>query len=98
LKDNLVLEFTKLGVLRVPPIQISTQNEKIKILFSEFHPRTNLTALLSSILVSKNKQVLKGTLVKGFEISSWNGFHGLKMVLSCLEGTIELEKVLPDLS
>jgi hypothetical protein len=65
----------------------------MKILFSEFH----LTALLSSILVSKTKQktqnfeiqVPKGTLlVKVFKILSRKSFHGLKMVLSCSEGTI----------
>jgi hypothetical protein len=39
LKDNLVLDFTKLWVLRVPPIQMPTQNRKMKILLSEFHPR-----------------------------------------------------------
>jgi hypothetical protein len=39
----------------VPPIQIPTQNGKMKILSSEFHPRTNLTALLCGILVSRNK-------------------------------------------
>jgi hypothetical protein len=55
LKDNLVLEITKLWVLRVPPIQIPTQNGKMKMLLSEFHPRTNLTALLSSsFTVEKN--------------------------------------------
>jgi hypothetical protein len=37
-------------------MQIPTQNGKMKILSSEFHPRTNLTALLFSILVSRNKK------------------------------------------
>jgi hypothetical protein len=50
-----VLEITKLWVLRVPSIQIPTQNEKMKILFSKFYPRINLTELLSSILVPINK-------------------------------------------
>jgi hypothetical protein len=36
----------------VPPIQILTQNGKIKILLSEFHLRTKLTALLFSNLAS----------------------------------------------
>jgi hypothetical protein len=40
-KDNLVLEITKLWVLRVPSIQIPTQDGKIKILLSEFRPWTN---------------------------------------------------------
>jgi hypothetical protein len=34
-KDNIVLKITKLCVLRVHPIQISTQNAKMKILLSE---------------------------------------------------------------
>jgi hypothetical protein len=63
----------------------------MKILLSEFHPRTNLTALSPSILVPETKQntqnfeiqVPKGTpLVKVLEILSRNGFHGVKMVLS----------------
>jgi hypothetical protein len=35
--------------------QISTKNGKMKILFSQFHQRTNLTAPLLSNLGSKNK-------------------------------------------
>jgi hypothetical protein len=55
LKDNLVLEITKLWVLRVPPTQIPTYNGKMIILFSEFYHRTNLTVPLLSNLGSKNK-------------------------------------------
>jgi hypothetical protein len=68
-------------------MQIPTQNGKMKILLSEFHPRTILTPLLSSNLVSrkKTKYVLrilkfrfllpKGTpLAKVFELLSRNGF------------------------
>jgi hypothetical protein len=73
--------------LKVPPIQIPTQNEKMKILLSEFHPRTNLTTQQNT--QNFEIKVPKGTpLVKVFEILSRNGFHGLKMVLSCSEGTI----------
>jgi hypothetical protein len=44
-------------------------------------------------------QVPKGTpLVNVFEILSRNGFHGLKMVLSCPEGAIQLGRVFSDLS
>jgi hypothetical protein len=79
----------------------------MKILLSEFHPRTILTdfSLVSWCLKTKQNtqnfeiQVPKGTpLVKVFEILSRNGFHVLKMVLSCSKGTIQLRKVLSDLS
>jgi hypothetical protein len=36
LKDNYEVRISKFRVLRVPPIQIPTLNEKMKILFS--HP------------------------------------------------------------
>jgi hypothetical protein len=75
LKNNL-LEFTKLWVWRVPPIQIPTQNGKMKILLSEFHPRSNLTALLSHNLVSKNKTKIT------------SNFEGLLRVLRFCQGTI----------
>jgi hypothetical protein len=68
----------------------------MKNLLSEFHHRTNLTALFLVILGPETKlytqnfqkiQVPKGTpLAKGFEILSRNSFHGLKMVLSGSEG------------
>jgi hypothetical protein len=38
----------------IPPIQISSQNGKIKILLTEFHHRTNMTALLLSNLGFRN--------------------------------------------
>jgi hypothetical protein len=66
--------------------------ENENFLLSEFRPRTNLTALLSRNKKNTQNfeiQVPKGThLVKVFEILSRNGFHGLKMVTSCSEGTI----------
>jgi hypothetical protein len=61
----------------------------MKILFSEFHHRTNLMAPFLVIWCPETKQnpqnfeiqVPKGTpLVKSFEILSRNSFHGLKIV------------------
>jgi intergrase/recombinase len=46
LKNYCVFRILKFSVLKVPAIQIPTQNEKMKDLFSEFHQRTDLTALL----------------------------------------------------
>jgi hypothetical protein len=91
----------------VPPIQIPTQNQKMKIFLGEFHPRTNLMALFLVSWCPETKQntqniniqVPKGTpLVKVFEILLRNGFHGLKMVLLCSEGTIQLSRLLSNLS
>jgi hypothetical protein len=42
LKDNYVLRILKFWALRVPPIQISTQNGEMKVLFNKFHRRTNV--------------------------------------------------------
>jgi hypothetical protein len=42
LKDNYEVRITKFEVLEVFPIQIPTYNGKMKILFIEFHHRTNL--------------------------------------------------------
>jgi hypothetical protein len=79
LKDNLVLKITKKLVLRVPPIQVPTQNGKMKIFLCEFYPRTNLTAFC---LVSWYPETKQNT--QNFEIQvpegtfrlSWpkNGF------------------------
>jgi hypothetical protein len=41
LKDNGVLR-----ILRVPPIQISTQNGEMEVLFNKFHRRTNVMPFL----------------------------------------------------
>jgi hypothetical protein len=66
----------------------------MKILLSEFHPRTNLTAVSWCPETKQNtlnleNQVPKGILlVKVFELLSRKGFHGLKIVLSCSEGAI----------
>jgi hypothetical protein len=49
------LGIPKLRVLRVPPIQIPTQNGEMKKLLGKFHHRTNLMALLFSN--SKNKTI-----------------------------------------
>jgi hypothetical protein len=43
----------KFWVLRVPPIQISTQNEEMKVLFNKFHRRTNVMPFLVTILGSR---------------------------------------------
>jgi hypothetical protein len=45
----------KFEVLRVPPIQIPTQNGGMKVLFNKFHHRINLVALLLGNLGSRNK-------------------------------------------
>jgi hypothetical protein len=42
-------------VLRVPPIQISTQNEEMKVLFNKFHRYTNVMTFLVTILGSRNQ-------------------------------------------
>jgi hypothetical protein len=55
-KDNGVLGIQKFWVLRVPPIQIPTQNGEIKALFNKFHRTINLMALLLTILGSWNKE------------------------------------------
>jgi hypothetical protein len=39
----------------VPPMQISTQNWGMKVLFSKFHRRINLMVLFFSNLGSRNK-------------------------------------------
>jgi hypothetical protein len=56
LKDNDVLKNLKFRVLRVPPIQILSQNGKIQVLFNKFHRRIKLMALLVTILGSRNKK------------------------------------------
>jgi hypothetical protein len=38
----------------VPPIQIPTQNGEMKKILSEFHHRTNMTALLFNNLQKQN--------------------------------------------
>jgi hypothetical protein len=57
LKDIGVLINLKFWVLRVPPIQISSQNGKIQVLFNKFSRRINLMALLLTILGSRNKKM-----------------------------------------
>jgi hypothetical protein len=75
-------------------MQIPTQNGKMKILFSEFQPRRHFCLVSWCPETKQNTQnfeiqVPKGILlVKVFEISSRNGFRGLKMVLSCSKSTI----------
>jgi hypothetical protein len=52
-KDNVVLKILKFWVLRVPPVQISTQNEKMKVLCNKFQRRIYLMALLVTKLGSR---------------------------------------------
>jgi hypothetical protein len=54
-KDNSFFRFPKLWVLRVPLIQIPTQNGEMKNLLSKFYHRTNLMAFWFSNLGSRNK-------------------------------------------
>jgi hypothetical protein len=56
LKDDGVLRNLKFGVQRVPPIQISSQNGKMQVLFNKFHRRINLMAFLITIMGSRNKK------------------------------------------
>jgi hypothetical protein len=48
-------EFLNFEYLRVPPIQIPTQNGGMKVLFNKFYRGINLVALLFSNLGSRNK-------------------------------------------
>jgi hypothetical protein len=54
-KDNGILRILEFWVLRVPPIQIPTQNGEMKVLFHKFHRRINLVVLLFSNSGSRNK-------------------------------------------
>jgi hypothetical protein len=45
---HFIIRILKFGILRVPPIQVLDLNGEMKVLFGEFHRRTNLLALLSS--------------------------------------------------
>jgi hypothetical protein len=51
-----VLRILKFGILRVPLIQVLTNNGEVKILFSECHRRTNLLPLLLSIWGPETKE------------------------------------------
>jgi hypothetical protein len=48
---HLILKILKFKILRKPPIQVLAKNRVMKVLFSEFHRRTNLLALLFRNLI-----------------------------------------------
>jgi hypothetical protein len=75
LKDIGVLRILKFEVLRVPSIQIPTQNgQKWKFFYNKFHRGINLVALLFSNSGSRNKITfsefgnLKGTSIQNLEV------------------------------
>jgi hypothetical protein len=55
LKIEEILWILKFDILSVPPIQIPTKKGQTWVLLRKFHRRTNLTALLVTILGSRNK-------------------------------------------
>jgi hypothetical protein len=55
-KDNGVLRNLKFCVQRVPPIQISSQNGKIQVLFNKLPRIIKLMAFLDTKLGSRNKK------------------------------------------
>jgi hypothetical protein len=69
----LIYEF---WVLRVPPIQIPTQNGGMKVLFNKFHRGINLVALLFSNLGSRNKttylKFINLKLLRAFSYKVWS--------------------------
>jgi hypothetical protein len=59
--QNGKLVFTVVYLSKMRSIMVSTKNEEIKILFSEFYRKANLETLLISDLGSKNKNALQIT-------------------------------------
>jgi hypothetical protein len=76
LKENGLPRSLKFGVLRVPPIQISTQNGEMKVCFNKFHHRINLVPLLCCKEIKlRIKRIFKFGVLKvpSIQIPTQNG-------------------------
>jgi hypothetical protein len=83
LNDNGLLKKIKFWVLRVPPIQISSQNGKMQVLFNKFHRRINLMALLVTILGPRNKKRTQNFKIWHTKGTPHNKFR-LRRVKTCV--------------